>query len=241
MVGHIPRGRIVDLRAERSVTLQLRTSWLLICLVLVLFASQALGVATAPDVPTTGTGEVLGHAGFAYIGIFRTYAAAVLWNRLEPVFHGYYSGVPLKDQKFMIPTVFMVQALDPQLEQPYYLGAYTLADMGDFKDALALAKRGVKENPRSGLLRANLAQILLMQDPVKNLPEMKRQADAGLSPDMTWTTPDDFYEGLAIFRTVYRRAGDTATVNRIQAAMDELSAKIDLGDHDHDGDGVPDH
>jgi hypothetical protein len=223
------------------VTAILRTQWLVAACVLLIAASQAIGAASAPSVPVAQAGSVLGHAGFAYIGVFRTYAAAVLWNRLDPVFHEYYRGKPIRKQRYVLPTIYMVQALDPQLEQPYYLGAYMLAENGDFKAGLALARRGVENNPKSGLLRASLVQILMLQDSKANMAEMKRQAAVGMGKGMYWSSPDDLYEALAIYRSMYRKAGDVAMADKIREAMSKLSAQIDIGDHDHNGDGKQDH
>ena len=60
-------------------------------------------------------------------------------------------------------------------------------------------------------MRANYVQILLIQDPVKNLPEALKQARAGVGPQTTWATVDDQFEGYGIFRTIFNLAGDTAS------------------------------
>ncbi len=63
-----------------------------VVLVVVLLLSQGLATATAPPDGLASTGRVLGQTGFAFLGGLRTFAAAVLWNRIEPVFHEYYQG-----------------------------------------------------------------------------------------------------------------------------------------------------
>lgn len=218
----------------------LRNGALVIAMVAVLLAAQ-LGASIGAPARQAAAAEAIGHAGFAYLGGLRTFAAAVLWNRLEPVFHSYYSGTPIKDQVFALPSIYLVEALDPQFEQGYYLASFALASRGDFDRALELAERGVDNNPSSGLLRANYVQILSMQDAERNRSLIEQQAALGLSQDMRWSTPEDLFEGLAIFRSVYLRKGDQATVDRIQAAMDKISSEVDVGDHDHDGDGTQDH
>ncbi len=59
-------------------------------LLVALIGGQALASATAPPGGVAATGRVIGQTSFAYLGGLRTFAAAVLWNRLEPLFDGYY-------------------------------------------------------------------------------------------------------------------------------------------------------
>ena len=56
-----------------------------VVLVVVLLLSQGLATVTAPPGGLASTGRVLGQTGFAFLGGLRTFAAAVLWNRIEPV------------------------------------------------------------------------------------------------------------------------------------------------------------
>ena len=106
---------------------------------------------------------MLGQTGFAYLGGLRTFAAAVLWNRIEPVFHTYYGGVPLDEQTYMIPTLRLVVALNPQFTQAYYISSYMVYKHSP-AEGIALAEEGLARNPDSGILHANLAQLLFIDD-----------------------------------------------------------------------------
>ncbi len=193
-----------------------------VALVGVLLLSQALVAVTAPAGGRAETGRLLGKTGFAFLGGLRTFAAAVLWNRLEPQFHEYYGGVALADQLYALPAMELIQRLDPQFLQVYYISSWQLATRGDMKRALEEARLGVANNPDSGLLRANLAQILMVQDKKKNLPEMVEQANLALSGDLYWTNKDDLFESLVIFRTVYSLSGNHDGVKTINERLDEL-------------------
>ncbi len=193
-------------------------------LLLAVFAAQALGAVSAPQGATLSTQSMLGQTGFEYLGGVRKFAAAVLWNRLEPQFHEY--GVGSVDQRLeFLPTMHMVLALDPQFQQAYYVSAFMLARNGRMPQALALAREGIANNPKAGLMRASYAQLLLMEDKAKNLPQAIEQARLGTEPDTTWASPDDKFEGYGIFRTVFTLAGDKAAAQRMQDAQNELSGQ----------------
>jgi surface antigen len=212
-----------------------------IALVAVLLGAQALAAGAAPEGGRSETGRVLGKTGFAFLGGLRTFGAAVLWNRVDPVFHEYYSGVTLKEQLFALPTMQLVTILDPQFIQAYYVASFTLMERGEEEVALRIAREGVANNPDSGLMLANLAQLLMMEDRDKNLPEMVALAESGLSDQAQWSNADDLFEGLVIFRSVYAVAGDESMAERLRVAVEELHDSGQLTDHDHDHDGVQDH
>jgi len=197
--------------------------WLVaLALVAVLLAGQALASASAPTGSVTSTGRVIGQTGFAYLGGLRTFAAAVLWNRLEPIFHNYYDGRDLSDLPEFLPTMRLVQTLDPQFEQSYYNAAWFLYRRGRMDEALRIAREGIENNPRSGLLHANYVQMLLIDDKVGNIKTAYKSAAIGVGPTAEWMNADDKFEGYGIFRTVFRLVGDQATVekiNEIQAAL----------------------
>lgn len=216
--------------------------FLAVALAIVLFAGQALAISAAPAGGVVGTTDTLGRAGFAYLGGLRTFAAAVLWNRIDPQYHEYYSGASFLDLDFMMPTLALVQWLDPQFEQSYYTSSYFVARRLDMGRGIEIAREGLVNNPSSGLLTANLAQLLVLQDREKNLPEAVELSLAGLSKDARWANDDDRFEGYAVFRDVFRAAGDEELALRIEATMERMrSAGIGEGDHDHDGDGEQDH
>lgn len=204
---------------------------------------QALGAFARPEGSTfSDAREVTGRAAFAYVGGLRTFAAAVLWNRLEPQFHEYYQGASVADLQYMIPTLAIVQALDPQFVQSYYLSSYVVAKHRGYPAGLDLAREGVRNNPRSGLLRANLAQLLLLDDPAAHREELKEQARVALGSEVEWMDDDELYEGVAIFRDVLRSLGDEAGAQRLEAQLEKMKASgVGAGDHDHDGDGEQDH
>lgn len=221
-----------------------RSRIVLACVVLViaLFAFQAAAAFTAPPGGVASTGRLIGQTGFAYIGGIRTFAAAVIWNRLEPLFHDYYSGESLAKTKWALPAMNMVQILDPQFLQAYYEASYNVYRLGKKQEGIRIARSGVENNPKSGFMRANYAQLLMIDDPKGNLKEMVKQANVGMGKDMYWSNTIDLYEGMAIFRAVYRIDGQTQKADNIQKRLDELrTSGVQIGDHDHDGDGKQDH
>jgi tetratricopeptide (TPR) repeat protein len=203
----------------------MRTFAVVVALVIALFAGQALAAASAPAGGLASTGRVMGQTGFAYLGGLRTFAAAVLWNRLEPLFHIYYGGKEVSQLKEFLPTIRLVQALDPQFEQSYYNAAWIIARRGRIDDAIEIAHEGIVNNPTSGLLHANYVQILLLKDKQKNLDEAYKSAVIGVSQRARWASVDDQYEGYAIFRNVFKLKGDMAMVNSINKVLEQLSAQ----------------
>lgn len=214
----------------------------ILVLLVALLAFQAAASATAPPGGIASTGRVIGQTGFAYIGGIRTFAAAVIWNRLQPLFHSYYKGQSLSQMTWALPAMNVVQILDPQFLQAYYEASYNVYRMGKKEDAFRIARQGVENNPQSGFMRANLVQLLLIDDAKANLPEMIEHADAGMGKDAYWSNTTDLYEGLAIFRAAYRLSEQTQKADAIQTRLDELrEGGVGVGDHDHDGDGEQDH
>ncbi len=180
----------------------LRLVFIVALLVLVVLA-QTAAAAIAPTGSSAETGRLIGRAGFAYLSGIRTFAAAVLWNRLEPQFHLYYANKPLKENTQLLPTIRLVQALDPQFVQAYYNAAWIVWERGRTEEAFDIAQQGIDNNPRAGLLRASLAQLLLSEDSKTkseaHLDEAVAQADAGMAADMVWTNDADKFEGYAVF------------------------------------------
>jgi len=210
-------------------------------LVVVLFAGTALASYSAPSEGRSSTGRVLGKSGFAFLGGLRMFVAAVIWNRIDPVFHTYYNGVPLEKQAYMLPHLRLVTLLDPQFVQGYYMASYMVAKGGNMKQGIGIAEDGLKNNPTSGLMYANLAQLLMMQDAKGNLPKMIELAGKGMRSDVSWSTADDRYDGLVMFRGIYMLAKDDARVAAINKELDAIKAGGSLSNHDHNGDGVEDH
>jgi len=181
-------------------------------------------------------------AGFAYLTGVRTFIAAVLWNRLDPILHDYYEEVPLQEQLQILPTIQMVVALDPQFIDGYYVAAWILARRGDVETGLDIAAQGVENNPRSGTMRMNYAQILYLFD--GDVSAAVKQADAAVA-NAEWKDPIEQHDSYAIFGAIYKSAGLTERYEYIQRELVRLDEIIGdaLGPeaHDHDGDGVPDH
>ncbi|MBE0475786.1 MAG: hypothetical protein IBX62_01630 [Coriobacteriia bacterium] len=186
-------------------------------------------------------GDAVGRAGWAYMTGLRRFAAAVLWNRMEPLFHEYYEYRPLAEQTHLLPTTWMVVTLDPQFEEAYYVTGYLLSKRGRAQEGLELAEAGVRENPRSGTMRANYAQLLLFAGRRDRAVE---QADEALAIG-TWRDEEWRYEGYAVMRDIYRHAGLEERAERLQAELDRIAEEHPEAAapeaHDHDGDGVPDH
>ncbi len=215
-----------------------------LCLVLAL-GGQAMADALVPEASGQATNAAVGRAASSYLTGIKRYAAAALWNRLDPLMHGYYLGVPLGEMRYMLSTIAMVEALDPGFTQSYYVGAWILIQNDRPDEGLAMAQRGVREVPTSGLLLANLAQIeyLTSGDPGAAF----ETARAALEPDVEWTSASEQYDGYIVFRDIFKVAGRADLVSAMESELARLDAQIEADpdeadhEHDHDNDGVPDH
>lgn len=213
-------------------------------LVAVLLASQAMALSIAPASNRASTAKTIGQTGFAFLGGLRTFAAAVVLNRLDPIHDTYFGHAgSIKDETYLLPSLRLVTMLEPTFEAPYYNVAYILAARGNPTEGLRVAREGLRNNPRSGLMHANVVQVLLIEDKKKNLPEMVRIASAGLHEDVYWATADDQFEGYAVFRAIFKLAGNQQMVDELTEAGERIraSGKLSVVDHDHDGDGEQDH
>ena len=155
--------------------------------------------------------------GFAYLGGLRTFAAAVLWNRLEP----------------SVPRVLR-EALGERLVsscqrcdscscstrsscRPTTMPPSILARRDRMADAALIAREGVSEQSRSRDLARELRAAAPDQDKKANLPAMLEPAErAHAAGRTTGPTTDDRFEGYGIFRTVYNLAGRPADGGRDQ-------------------------
>lgn len=217
----VRKKRLVSSRASKTLWL-----WgMAVLLLAVIVGAQAVAAVSAPAGVTISTGSMLGQTGFEYLGGLRKFAAAALWNRLEPQFHEYGNGKSIDERLDFLPTMRLVQILDPQFEQAYYVSAFMLGRIDRMPQALEIAREGIRHNPDSGLMRANYAQLLLIQDKVKNLPEALKAAQSGIRPETVWANTDDQFEGYGIFGTVFRLAGDTAAADKMTEAQKVLSAQ----------------
>jgi len=215
----------------------------IVLLVVTVLIGQSLTDMSAATIGESGTGEVLGRASFAYLSGLRVFVAQVLWNRIDPLLHEYYSDVPLRKQIYMLTTFNAITMLDPQFEQPYYVGPWILAQEGEVDEALDLAAQGVENNPDSGLLRASYAQmILLFGDDLELAVE---QADIAAGDSVAWADKIEQHDAYGVLRFVYSKAGLETKADGLLHEIEVLDAQI--GDqlpeeaHDHDGDGKSDH
>jgi hypothetical protein len=188
-----------------------------------LLAGQAGTDAFAPAGRASDTGRTLGRTGDAYLSGLRIFAALVLWNRLDAQYDAYYGNIALKDQKFLMPNFRLVLLLDPQFVQAYYDVPWILADNGRIGDALVVAREGIANNPRSGLLRIAYAQYLYLfrKDPVT----AAGQVDRALAPDIQWRNDGELWEGLRVAQDIYRGAGEQEKYAKAAAAQAALAAK----------------
>lgn len=210
-------------------------------LVVVLVASMALAAASSPN-RSVATADAVGKASFAYLGGLRKFAAAVLWLRIDPILHEYYASETLAEQTYMVPTLYAVIRLDPQFVNAYYVASWIVARKAGDAQGIALAREGLRANPQSGLLHANLLQLLYLTDRDKHAEEVLELTEATIGSGVYWTDEEQFYEGLAVARDVLLWDGQTERAARVEAALHELrDSGVGEGDHDHDGDGEQDH
>lgn len=210
-------------------------------LVGVLIASMAAAAGSAPARSTTTT-DVVGQASFAYLGGLRRFAAAVLWLRIDPLLHTYYAKESLADQTYMVPTLYAVIRLDPQFVNAYYVASWIVARRAGDAQGIALAREGLDANPRSGLLHANLIQLLFLADREANVAEISRLTERMTGSEIVWTDEEELFEGLAIARDVFSWRGDGDRASKIDETLAEMRERgVGTGDHDHDGDGEQDH
>lgn len=223
---------------------KLRVAVIAMLLLAVIVLGQATASVVAPASSGGDASRAIGRAGFAYVTGLRTFAAAVLWNRLEPQFHSYYDGRnSVGELKFMLPTLYLVVTLDPQFAQAYYTSSFIVFKSVSRDAGIALAQEAVDRNPTSGFLRSNLVQLLFLQDQEKNRPKVMAQIGKVISPDTSFADATEEFETLANILPPLRVYGDpraepvAAYLSQLKAQHPELSS----GDHDHDGDGKQDH
>lgn len=195
-----------------------------ILLVAVLLAGQAAADRVVPSASGAATGGAIGRSGFAYLTGIRTFAAYVLWARLDPVNDAYYNSATLGQKKFLIPSIRIITILDPQFEQPYYVGPFILYDAGLKKGALDLAAEGVANNPASGLLHASYSQLLLTEGRLAEAHVQARLASAG-----RWYSATDEYNSLAPLEVVFDKTGDTAGQAFVRAERKRLTPIVRPG------------
>lgn len=211
------------------------------CLVLALGAQGVAATTRSPE-PSGAATAAIGRAGFAYLGGLRRFAAAVLWNRLDPQSHEYYAETPFSKQTHMMPTFRMVTLLDPQFEQAYYLASWLARENISREEGISIARDGLAENPDSGMLVTNLVQLLFIEDARVNKPEVEALVARILGGELQWLDDETYFEGLAVSRDALGAYGRTAEAAAVTAEMERLrESGVGAGDHDHDSDGEQDH
>ena len=187
----------------------------------------------------------MGRAASSYLTGIKRYAAAALWNRLDPLLHGYYHDVSLKDQRYALSTIAAVQALDPQAAQSYPIGAWILIQNDRVEDGMAMMRRGVDANPRSGVVVASYSQYLSIYGDDDDLAEAVRFGELALDPSMEWADHTEQINSYAAIVHVFIEGGREDLLEFAEAEIEYLESVPDDSEgsmaHDHDGDGVPDH
>lgn len=215
---------------------------IVLCLGLAL-GGQAMADSLEPQASGAETGRAVGRAASSYLAGIRTFAAAALWNRLDILSHGYYQNVGLTEQRYILSTIAVVQELDPSAVQSYYIGSWILVRNERVADGLGMAERGVERNPDAGILRTNLAQLrMLYNDDLAGAVSMGETVLAR-SDELEWLDAEEEYAGYAILRAIFEKASRADLVTAVETELRSIDSEIDElgGDHDHDGDGVPDH
>jgi hypothetical protein len=213
-----------------------------VALVAILISFTWVASRTAPVVEGPTTAGAVGRTGFAYLSGVRTFAAAVIWNRIDPIFHEYYDGVDLSEQTYMVPSMYLVTWLDPEFTQAYYVSSWIVSKRVGTAAGIELAREGLAKNPDSGLMHLNLAQLLLLEDRELHAQESARLAEQMFTGELRWTDDEERFEGIAVARDVYLATGRLERADQAGELLEHLrESGIGLGDHDHDGDGEQDH
>jgi hypothetical protein len=204
-----------------TLTRRLSTGLIAVALVACILSGQALVEGGAPASGVTRVESATGRAGFAYLTGLRRFAAILLWNRIEPQLHGYYERLPIKDQTFVLPNLRVIVLLDPQFIQAYYIAPWIVQANARVADALSIAREGVANNPRSGLLHSALAQLLYLK--TDDLDGAVEQADLAMRSDQVWADATQQWQGIRILRDIYVKAGlleKAAQTDRVTALLE---------------------
>lgn len=213
-----------------------------VCLLLAL-GGQAMADSLVSEASGVDTNRAIGRAAGSYLTGLRTFAAAALWNRIDPLMHFYYEGVSLEDQLYMLSTIAAVQALDPKAAQSYYVGEWLLVQNDRVADGMAMARRGVENNPNSGIVLVGYAQLMSLYG--GDTAEMISVGERALGDDVEWADAAEQINAYASLGAIFRKAGRADLDSAVQAKIVVIESQMDPSaapvDHDHDGDGVPDH
>jgi tetratricopeptide (TPR) repeat protein len=227
---------------------RLRTSALVAAvalLLVVLLGGQALADAMVPEASAADTDRAVGRAASAYLSGIKTFAAAILWNRLDVLHHGYYANVSLAEQRYLLSSVAMVQALDPKAVQSYYVGSWVLIQNDRVDDGIDMARRGVEHNPQAGILLMNYAQLLMLYADDLDGAVAVAQDALDRKDELQWTDITEEHNAWPIIGAIFRAAGRDDLDAVVQEELERIDAEagdaIGEDEHDHDHDGEPDH
>ncbi|MDZ4166211.1 MAG: hypothetical protein U1E08_00740 [Coriobacteriia bacterium] len=217
---------------------------IVLCLAL-MFGGQAVADSLVPEASAEVTSQAVGRAASSYLSGIRVFGAAILWNRIDVIYHGYYREAGLTEQRFILSTIAIVQALDPGAVQSYYVGSWVLVRNDRVADGLAMAERGVEHNPQSGILRTNAAQLrMLFGDDLEGAVEMAESLIDN-KDEMVWTDSIEEHNAYPILGAIFRAGGrddlDALVQLELERIDEEAGDLLGEEDHDHDHDGVPDH
>ena len=215
-----------------------------LCLGLLL-GGQAVADALVPQASAADTDQAVGRAASAYLSGVRTFAAAILWNRLDILHHGYYRNVGLAEQRYLLSSVAMVQALDPHAVQSYYVGSWVLIQNERVADGMDMARRGVENNPNAGILLMNYAQFLMLYADDLDAAVIVAEDALVRKDELEWTDITEEHNAWPIIAAIFRAAGrddlDALVQEELERIDEEAGDAIGEDEHDHDHDGEPDH
>jgi hypothetical protein len=221
-----------------QTSLLLAAAFLVVILAGQYAADSIIGVQSS-----TATVAAVGRASTSYLTGIRVYAAAALWNRIDPLLHGYYEDVPLKDQRYILSTIAFVEWLSPTYPQAYYVGPWILVRNGKVAEGMAMAKRGVEQAPDSGMCRLSYAQLLVVQN--GDLAGAVEQGEAALGPTIQWSDATEQLNAYAAIEHIFLDAGEAQLADLVASKIDLIDATSENNTsadiHDHNGDGTPDH
>jgi tetratricopeptide (TPR) repeat protein len=196
--------------------------WAAAALLLALVLAGQAAADALDESARASTGALLGRTGFAYLAGVRRYAAAVLWARLDPINDDYYSHTPLGRKTFLLPSIRLVTLLDPQLEEPFYVGPFVLYGAGQREGAIELAQEGVRANPDSALVHASAAQLYLAEG---RMTDARREADITMTKP--WSNESDEFQLLSALEVIFNRTGAPEKAVIVAAERERLRKKFE--------------
>lgn len=204
-----------------------KEKWVLIALTVAFMTVALTGQAAGETIlstPKDDTAVAVGRASLSYLTGIRRYTGAILWNRIDPLLHGYYHDLPLKDQRYMVSSIAAVEWLDPTFDQPYYVGAWILARNGKVDEGLTMARNGTENIPDSGTLHMSYAQMLLVFK--KDNKGAVAQARLAVQPEMRWTDDLEKLNGYAEIDRIFMVSNETELSRLLQPEINRLEALV---------------